>query len=724
MRFGPTSLRLTSVLAKGLRRPKLRADLKVSEQVLAGETSFMIKIAETETYARYGPVEYALLQLCDGTRTAADVTATMNERYPDQLLSEEEVVEFLDSIDANMWERSLGEKNLAILEKIRDERKKRVDRSSLLYIYFSAWDPDKLLARIHPYVRWLYTREFFIFSLILFGLTAVIVATDYARIFQDTVEFYNFTNKSAYDLWIFWWLLFVISGIHEFGHGLTCKHYGGEVHQMGLMLMYFTPSFYTDCTDMFMFDRTSKRLWTIFAGIWIELVACALATFVWFFSPPGSFLGDLGYKTLLLTGVSGVFINLNPLMKFDGYFALSQYFEMDNLRDDSFTYLKAWVRRHVLRQDIALPRASRRKRRIFLTFSTAAFVYGALLLTVVTVFVKNIFTSRFGNWGYLLTAGLVYLILRKSLRRWLPAVRGGLREAKEKFMAWKMTRLQQVGGLAVLVLVFVPPTAIKVTTDFLLEPGQRAEVRAPVPGWVADVRVREGERVEAGAVLALLRNPAVEARARVVARELELAERSLLAAQAHGNLSEIHQYSHERERLQAELAVAHRQQAGLVLQAPQVEDLEEEGQTIFVVTTPQVEQRVGDYLAEGESFAVLVDRSILRARVLVRDWELDNVHEGALVKLNLRAYPFRSFSGHVQQIMPAAALDRPVSDPHKLERKGQELTNYFAVTLEFQNPEEVLREGMTGTAKIYGKRYPLAVRAGRSVWRWLRSQLW
>ncbi|MFQ5777520.1 MAG: efflux RND transporter periplasmic adaptor subunit [Terriglobia bacterium] len=714
MRFGPTSLRLTSVLAKGLRRPKLRADLKVSEQVLAGETSFMIKIAETETYARYGPLEYELLQLCDGTRTAADITATMNERHPAPLLSEEEVVEFLDSIDANMWERSLGEKNLAILEKIRDERKKRVDRSNLLYIYFSAWDPDKLLERIHPYLRWLYTREFFLFSLILFGLTAVIVAADYARIFQDTAEFYNFTNKSAYDLWIFWWLLFVISGIHEFGHGLTCKHYGGEVHQMGLMLMYFTPSFYTDCTDMFMFDRTSKRLWTIFAGIWIELVVCALATFVWFVSPPGSFLGDLGYKTLLLTGVSGVFINLNPLMKFDGYFALSQYFEMDNLRDDSFTYLKAWVRRNVLRQDVALPPASRRKRRIFLTFSTAAFLYGVVLLAVVTVFVNNVFTSKFGNWGYVLTAGLLYLILRKRLNRWLNTAVAGLRAAKEKFMAWKMTRLQWAAALIVLGVLVGPPTAIKVTTEFLLEPGQRAEVRAPVPGWVAEVRVREGEAVEAGAVLARLRNPAVEVHAHVVARELELAERSLLAAQASGHLSEIHKYGHERERLQAELAEARRQRAGLVLQAPQ------DG----VVTTPQVEQRVGDYLAEGESFAVLVDRSTLRARVLVRDWELDDVHEDALVKLNPRAYPFRSFSGHVQQIMPAAALDRPVSNPRKLERKGQELTNYFAVTLEFPNPEGVLREGMTGTAKIYGKRYPLAVRAGRSVWRWLRSQLW
>ncbi|MFQ5778527.1 MAG: efflux RND transporter periplasmic adaptor subunit [Terriglobia bacterium] len=714
MRFGPTSLRLASVLARGLRRPKFRQDLKISEQVVGGEKSFVFKIPETDAYARYGELEFELLRLCDGTRTAGEITALMNRRHPDAPLSEEEVMEFLDGMDPSIWERSLGEKNLAILEKIRDERKKKVDRSSLLYIYFSAWNPDKTLDRIHPYLSWIFTRKFVIFSVILFLLTAFIVIDDFARIRQDTGEFYSFTNKTAYDLWVFWWILFFVSGVHEFGHGLTCKHYGGEVHQMGLMLMYFTPSFYTDCTDMYLFDRSSKRLWTIFAGIWIELVVCAVATFVWYLSPPESFIGDLGYKTLLLTGVSGVFFNLNPLMKLDGYFALSQYLEIDNLREDSFEYLKAWVRRHILRQDVELPPASRRKRRIFLTFGTAAILYSLLILIVVTVFANNVFTSKFGAWGYLLTLAMLYLILRKRLLQWTPGLRAGIRATKEKLMAWRMTRMQQ-GAVGLLVaFVALVPTPGKVTTEFLLEPGRRAEVRAAVAGQVAEVRVREGETVKEGAVLAVLHNLEVEARAQRLQSQRQLAERALLAARARGDLGQIQASIHERDRLQSEWAEAQTKLEALTLHAP----------LTGVVTTPQVEQRVGDYLDEGEAFAVLVDRSTMRARVLVRDWELEDVSEGARVKLKLRAYPFRTFIGEVEQIMPAAALDRPVAAPQKLVRKGQELTNYFAVVLEFANPEEMLREGMTGTAKIYGRRYPLAWRAGRSVWRWLRSHLW
>ena len=152
MRFGPTSIQVSSVLSKGLRRPKLRSDLRISEQTVNGEKSYVIKNHETNSYNRYGEFEYQLLMLCDGTRTPAEISEALSEQDPDSAIAESEVLEFLDSIEPAMWERSLGEKNLAVLERIRDERKGRVDQSSMLYIAFKAWDPNKTLdeARSHP----------------------------------------------------------------------------------------------------------------------------------------------------------------------------------------------------------------------------------------------------------------------------------------------------------------------------------------------------------------------------------------------------------------------------------------------------------------------------------------------------------------------------------------------------------------------------------------------
>jgi putative peptide zinc metalloprotease protein len=714
VRFGPTSIKLNSVIASTLRRPKLRTGLRISKQVMGGEESVVINVPGTAIYCRLGSLEFSVLELCDGTRTPAEIAAELRRRDPESELEESEVADFLDSVDRELWEKSLGEKNLAILEKIKEERNERVDRASILYMYFKAWDPDSALERMHPYLKWLFTPGFVIFSVFLFFLTFVIVVADWPRISRDTIEFYNFTNKTAYDIWVFWILLFFISGIHEFGHGLTCKHFGGQVHQMGLMLVFFTPAFYTDCTDMHMFDRTSKRLWTIFNGLWVEMVMCGLATLVWYFSPPGSFTSDIAYKTLLLTGVSGLFFNLNPLMKFDGYYALSQYLGIDNMREDSFNYLKLWIQRTIFRRDVEVPAVGKRRKRIFLTFGTAAFLYSTFVLVAFSLFIRNVFTKNFGDWGYPLTFVAVYMLLRKRIRKAWPVLRNATREAKEFVMARRFSRKQQAAFAGIVLLITVPPLATEVATDFTLEPGTRSEVRAVVPGVISDLRVQEGGFVKAGAILATLENADLDARLRLTEKDAELSERELLLARSRGDLAAAARHSELLSRARAALADARAKHDLLVLRAP----------FDGIVTTPQIEDLAGTFLVGGATFATVVDRSVVRARILVRDWEFEDVQVGARAKLKVRAFPLKTFEGTVEKIMPAAAADRPVADPLKHERYGQETTNFIAVVLNFPNPDGALQEGMTGTAKIYGKRYPLAVKAGRSAWRWFRSQVW
>jgi len=114
----------------------------------------------------------------------------------------------------------------------------------------------------------------------------------------------------------------------------------------------------------------------------------------------------------------------------------------------------------------------------------------------------------------------------------------------------------------------------------------------------------------------------------------------------------------------------------------------------------------------------------MKARILVRDTDLEQVHLGSPVLIKVQSFPYRTYSGRVQQILPAASSDHPVTQTQKLERLGQELTNYFVVFMEFPNPDGSLLEGMTGTAKISGKSHPLSYQMARSAWRWVHSQLW
>lgn len=714
MRFGPTSIQVSRVLAKGLRRPKLRSDVRISEQTIAGEKSYVIKVFETNSYNRYGESEYELLTLCDGTRTSAEVTGAYNERHPDEPVAEPEVLDFLDDVESAMWERPLGEKNLAVLERIRDERKSRVDQSSVLYISFKAWDPNKVLTKIDPYLGWMFTPGFVVVSVGLFVICLYLLAGDWTRISTDTRALYTFHDKTAYDIWAFWFIMLGLGGVHEFGHGLTCKHFGGDVHQMGFLLIYFTPAFYTDTTDILLFDRAGRRLWVIFAGIWIELVTCSVAALTWHFTAPGSIVNDLAYKTMLLSGIEGALFNLNPLIKADGYYALAQFLDVDNLREDSFTFLRACARKYLLREDIDLPAASRRQRRIYTIFGGTAILYSTTLVFLMFFFVRNVFVSKFGSWGYPLTLAVVYFFARKGLKKNGPAIRGWLRERKQDYMVWKMTRPQQAGALGIALLLLVPPFPAKVSTDFILEPGKDVHVRAKVAGLIGTVFVHEGDYVKQGQILAQLQNPEVSADSAVVARQLALASGDVRAAEERPQAKSPAAAVEERLRLQRELEIARKRTDGLAILAP----------SDGFVKTPEVDQKSGQYLAAGADFCEIVDRTTMRARVLVRDWELNRVASGASAQMKVLSFPFRTYSGSVEQILPAAATDQPVAQPQKLERLGQELTNYFAVVVKFPNPDGSLREGMTGTAKISAPRSSVGYRIVRASWHWLRAQLW
>jgi putative peptide zinc metalloprotease protein len=713
MRFGPTSLQLPSVLAKGLHRPKLRSDLRISEQHVAGETSYVVKIIDTLSYNRYGAFEMELLKLFDGTRTPAEVATDLTALHPENPVQESDVLEFLDSTDANLWERSVGEKNLAVLERIRDERKSRINQSSLLYIYFKAWNPNRTLTRMEPYLRWLYTPGFVLFSIAVFVIAMSILAGDWARVQKDTEDLYSFTGKSAYDIWAFWIIMLTVGGIHEFGHGLTCKHFGGDVNQMGFLLIYFTPAFYTDTTDILLFESTAPREFVIFAGIWVELVLCSLSTFVWALSVPGTIVNDLAYKTLLLSGVTGALLNLNPLIKADGYYAISQFLHIDCLREDSFAYLQAWFQRYFLRRKIDLPPASRKHRRIFLAFGLSAITYSTLLLFIVLAWVNNILVSRMGSWGYVATAGILYFLLRKRVMQAIPHVRGWWLKSREAYMRWKISRKQQVAAAAIAV-VLVSPFASKVSSEFILEPASNTQVRALVSGRVRQVKIHPGDAVRAGDVLAELTNPEITARATVAAGELGLNESDLRTAQASSEFAAAGRASAVHDQLGAEVTVAQTKLAQLILRAP----------ASGVVATPDLMAQPGEFVKEGDDVLRIVDRSNMRARILVHDWEVQEIAIGQPVEIQVLAHPYRSYEGRIERILPAAAADRPVTQQAKLERQGQEIANYFAVEMVFPNPDGTLIEGMTGSSKISGKRSPLVWQWGRGFWRWLRLQIW
>ena len=140
----------------------------------------------------------------------------------------------------------------------------------------------------------------------------------------------------------------IVKVLHEFGHGLSCKKFGGECHEIGFMLLVFTPCLYCNVSDSWMLPNKWKRVWIGAAGIYVEMILASIAAFVWYFTEQGTTINDLCLNMMFLNVVSTVLVNGNPLLRFDGYYILMDALEIPNLRQKSTEVLKRWVPKDVL----------------------------------------------------------------------------------------------------------------------------------------------------------------------------------------------------------------------------------------------------------------------------------------------------------------------------------------------------------------------------------------
>ena len=252
--------------------PRLRADLTIVEQTYRGEQSFIVKDPKARKYFRFRPVEVSVLQAFDGSRSAADVAAGLADAG--LRVSAAAVEGFAGKLrNMGLLERTVGERSVLMMERLRAQRRRRLGayQGDIFRIRWSMGDPDKFMDRTIPYLRWMFTREFLIGSVFLFAVYLLILALKWSDLSTAFGNLYHF-RYSAWELFVLWSTATVVIIIHELGHAYTCKYFGGQVHEIGAMLLYFEPAFFCNVNDAWTFPDLKARLWVTAAGSWIQLV--------------------------------------------------------------------------------------------------------------------------------------------------------------------------------------------------------------------------------------------------------------------------------------------------------------------------------------------------------------------------------------------------------------------------------------------------------------------
>ena len=685
----------------------LRNDLVTSEQVYLGRTYTVIKNPISLTYFRLSRAHYLAASRFDGKVTIKAVADDLcrTDTYwralpPDQAI--EELAHLAHQLGGTGVVESSGRSSLQRINANADRRQKiRFDAmiGSILYIKKSLFDPDKLLARMDPYFRWMYTRGYVLAFGAAMAATLWMLVGHSQELAEHGANFFTLQNLALT------WVVFIfVKTVHEFGHGLTCKHFGGEVHEMGAMFIMFTPYLYCNVSDSWLLPDKTRRILVTAAGIFVEMTLAIAAAWVWMATSPG-LLHQICFNIIFTCSVSTVLFNANPLMKFDGYYMMSDLLEVPNLKQKSAAAASGWAQRHVLglRGGGAAQFFTNELSPLFGLYAVASYFYGWLVLYRISTHMFDMLAPYGLDF---LSHSYVYLYLATALA--LPCFR--LMKTTYQNPVTRLAagrRFAQIGiGLAaVFALCWVIPWQASVKRGVVLEQADVEPVTARTPGFLREVYVRDGEAVHAGQPLARLENFELQAEADALATDAASYE-----VQRRGALSEPQESAREMaagyarlvEEANAQLALRKWQLAECTLRAPH------DG----VVRQQDLSNLIGQYFGRGKEFCEVGSRDEYRAIISLDESQARRVAAGQPAKLRLRAMSGQTFEGTISSA-PISSLTKLTTSgsasptggdvPVQLNREGQlePSVAYYEAEMVVRDPGGThLRAGLTGMARI------------------------
>ncbi len=512
---------------------KLRPDLVVQPQFYEGMTHYVIKDPIALKYFRFKVEEYFLLQQFDGKNTLLDVKRAFERKYRPQTISVDDLIRFASQLhEAGIAQIDTTEQGKVLIERRRKNKWKRIWQffANILYIKIPIIDPEKLLTGMYPYFRWLFTSYFITVSVGMMLAAITLVISRWSEFYANLPTFQSFFN--FYTIFYFWTSLAIVKVIHEFGHGLTAKHYGGEVHEMGMLFLVLTPALYCDVTDSWLLPNKWKRIWISAAGIYVECFLASLATFVWWNTQDG-LLHSLMLATMFICSVNTILFNANPLLRYDGYYVMADWLEIPNLRIKSTQFFVYLFQEKVLGLEVPVQNYMPRSRRfLFVSYAIASYVY-RWVVTFSIIFFLNSFLKQYhlASISHMLAIGALIPMLGMPMYQMFKFTQqpGRMRKVKKARAAGFFA-----AATAIIAGVLLIPTPLRLQGTLVLMPAEPVAVYPEVEGQLVKLWVKDGDEVKKGQLLAELINPSKQR------------ERLVLSEQLNINFSKFETYSTSR----------------------------------------------------------------------------------------------------------------------------------------------------------------------------------
>lgn len=679
-----------------LPKPQLRKNLKISRMRQSEKTTYVIKDPLKEQFYKFDQSESAIIELFDGTKTVSEIVEAYNKKNPLSPIEAQTILDFQEGLEKmGLMVKSQKDLNIMLVERMKEMRQGQLlsQKGSLFYKRFPIIDPDRLFNKVIDKIRWIWTVPMFITSLALIFGAVFIVILQWHEFKIGMEELFTFSEMSVWNLAALWVVIYATIAIHELGHGLTCKHYGGEVHEIGFLLLFFQPCLYCNVNDAWLFDKKWKQIMVTMAGGYIEITFGAVCAFIWYFSNPNTFLHTISFQVMTICSLSTVFMNFNPLMKLDGYYLLSDFLEVPNLKDDSFDYLKYFVKKYIFRMNEPEFEATSREKFIYMAYGTLSFCWMFGTLTGMFFMVKGLLLDKLYFGGIILAAWAFWKMAGNYVEEGVKFMVQWYLLKKEMF---KQRKIQYVLGSVSLIIIFslLFPFSYRLSGECELHPSFIRVVHAQTSGTVKDFQMLDGSLVKPGDKILEIENLATPIDREIASISLEKQKQKYRQSLIEEAATKL-EMNEDLQLEKLKFADKEKKLLGLSLVAP----ADMQGQALL--SCPEYVKRKSSFFKEGEEICRLNGASQLMTEILVQENQIRFLKEGQEVKFKLTSHPFETYSGKVKQIHKSAD-----SDP-----KNPKLKLYRAVVI-IDNSNLVLRPGMTGKAKIFGENVNLLTYAG------------
>lgn len=615
----------------------LRPDLEFSPRLEGGEWFYVVEDRLHSRFFRLGRAEYQLVAQFDGQTPLHVALQRLATLHPAHGLSESAaagLARWLLEMDLAHTEESSTAARLTRHATAAERQRWWSQFHPLSFRIPLGGSPDAFLARLEQRLGWVFSPGAFLAWLVLLAVGGYRVAANWDRFAASTQQI--FAPENWFWLAACWTALKVV---HELGHGLACRRYGGTVREAGILVLLLAPLAYVDVTTSWRLRSRRQRMVVAAAGMYVELACAAVAACVWSELDSG-WLSYLCFQGVILTGFTTVLFNANPLLKFDGYYLLSDALGLPNLYTNGQWYVRHLARKWLLGIDDVLP-AWRGWRGLFIRLYGCA----SLIWRIVVSCGLAAAAATLGRGAGVVLAALALLCwIGIPLARFLTGL--GQQPAAQR-PQWR--RLATVTALVVIVVSLLcgyVPWPGSCVAPGIVEYSPPTVVRTRCAGLVHTLTVAEGEEVAAGQLLAVLENADLQREL----QDLELQIRQCI----------VRERQHEQQQQLAARQAERERRRGLETQwqekQAQVAQLEIHAPCHGWVVRRGLSQLLGTYLSAGEELLTLGNEREKEIRVALaqEDWEAFQRQQGKPVRVDVPGQ--RRWHATLQEVQPRATL--------------------------------------------------------------------